>query len=520
MEKVMAKINARDCKLIEIEDQNIVKKFLEDNHRQGYASYAIAYALLFKDDIVQIMTFGNPRFSKAYQCEIIRDCTLKDHVVNGGVSKIWKHFIKNNKIHSCIVYSYPHDEEHLYTSKYVDYCGFNNISKAKPSKKVSFKGNWDGEKKSIDISLLYRYGVDYLLKGSFGHDRSNEEILLDLGFEKVVEDGYNPQIDAYFPFGVLYRIDDITDGSFYIGKSESKDSWDNGYLGSGTYWNRHCKAHPDHEYKRTVLKDDFISPVELYQAEVKEIRKYSTKNDRGIWNISDDKCKNIMTVAQGGYPHFINNSAPCPECGCVKSHLKTCSHYTEARACPECGRIRSHTTECSHYKAPKVCPECGVAKGHKADCSRNPKKGNCPECGNSLISNTHKSWCSHYKKKSKPKPCPECGSVFTHKSNCSKSRGFCEECGASLVSPHHKPGCSKYKPSKVCDECGGKNGRHYKTCSQYKKPKDSKRCEECGCSHGKHLNICSHSKGKCPHCGNSSQSNHHKPDCPLNKNNL
>lgn len=591
----MDKINARDCVVCDI-SHDTEYQFLDVNHSQGYTKSDLAYGLYYKNELVQIMTFGRPRFNKNYQWEIIRDCTKKGLSVNGGTSKLWKHFIENNNVRSCICYSYPHDENILYTNKYVDFCGFKNIERAKPEKKVYFEGIWNGKTKRIDKSLLARHGVDRLLGTNYGtNNGANEDILINLGFVKKYKDGYSPQKDSYLPFSVVYRIDDSDSGVFYIGETTSELSWNNGYMGSGSSkWQNHLKSHPDikyfpdaagaHHYKRTILASGFATPKELFDAELKEIKKYAEVDSNGKWKIADVNCMNYKVGLQsesinrasvevcpecGGKNSHHNKSCSkykanskcpecgsttahrkgcshykepeicpecggignrhkktckqyksieaCPECGCIKSHKKTCSHYTAAKPCPECGKIRSHSPECSHYKAPKPCPECGSIKGHKTDCSRNIKQGRCPECGNSLKSNTHKSWCSHYKEKKRPNPCPECGGVYNHKATCSKSRGFCLECGASLVSPHHRPGCSKYRPSKVCLECGGKNGRHYKTCSKYKRPKESKRCEECGCSHGKHLSSCSHSKGVCPHCGNSLQSNHHKPDCPLCK---
>lgn len=122
---------------------------------------------------------------------------------------------------SCICYSYPHDGK--FTEHYIKYCGFKNIQRAKSQKKIYFEGTWKGKKKRIDKSILERQGVDRLLKTEQGHERTNEQILLDLGFEKKYEDGLSPQVDIYFPFGVLYRIDDLTDGCFYIGMTENKE---------------------------------------------------------------------------------------------------------------------------------------------------------------------------------------------------------------------------------------------------------------------------------------------------------
>lgn len=109
------------------------------------------------------MTFGKPRFNKNYQWELIRDCTKSGYNIIGGTSKIWKHFINECDPYDVICYSYPHNGQ--YTNKYVDYCGFRNIKKAKSTKKIYFEGVWNGGYERIDKSILERHGVDRLLGG-------------------------------------------------------------------------------------------------------------------------------------------------------------------------------------------------------------------------------------------------------------------------------------------------------------------------------------------------------------------
>ena len=106
----------------------------------------------------------------------------------------------------------------------------------------------------------------------------------------------------------------------------------------------------------------------------------------------------------------------CQECGGRSGrHLKSCSKYKPI-VCQECGgKSNNHKPFCSKYKPrkkPEPCPECGVVKGHKKSCSHY-KVTTCPECGSSR---GHYSWCSHDKK------CPECGYSLrsrTHAPNCS-----------------------------------------------------------------------------------------------------
>lgn len=94
----MKKVNARDCKLIKI-DKDEEKRFLNENHKQGYISSEIAYGLIFNDELIQIMTFGGSN-SISYQWELFRNCSSIE--VNLGTEMLWKHFIETHDPRSCV----------------------------------------------------------------------------------------------------------------------------------------------------------------------------------------------------------------------------------------------------------------------------------------------------------------------------------------------------------------------------------------------------------------------------------
>lgn len=94
----MIKINARDCDIISV-DKKTEREFLDNNHTQGFVKgSSVAYGFMYNGEIVQIMTFGKPRYSKRYGWELLRDCTKKGYIVRGGVSKLWKFFIDNSQL--------------------------------------------------------------------------------------------------------------------------------------------------------------------------------------------------------------------------------------------------------------------------------------------------------------------------------------------------------------------------------------------------------------------------------------
>ena len=91
--KVDSKIYARQCEIREITNKE-AKPFNDKNHIQGHRNAKITYGLYYKDELVQLMSFSWNSHHNAW--EIIRGCPGSNNIVVGGVSKLFKHFIKEN----------------------------------------------------------------------------------------------------------------------------------------------------------------------------------------------------------------------------------------------------------------------------------------------------------------------------------------------------------------------------------------------------------------------------------------
>ena len=373
--------------------------------------------------------------------------------------------------------------------------------------------------------------------------RLNLSVLENLYFKKI-KDFY-----SYYPFSVVYRVDDLTDGKFYVGMCEVEESWNDGYTGSGGRWGNHKNVHKDHKYKRTILKENFSTPLDTRSFELQEIEKVF---------YDENNCN--MQIRTQGQDYF--STEKCPECdGKHGTHRKGCSKYKEPEICPECGGLRGqHKKECSKCNEISICPECGGRKGrHYATCSEYKKLEKCPECDSAY--GQHKTTCSHYNeiicsecggkhgnhKKTcsqckQQSACPECGvEGGSHKKTCSRAKK-CQYCGTP-IGGFHKKDCPLYEDKKSCPECGGKNGTHKKDCSFYKERKVCKicgrtrhlkgcpnstrvlkenkeinKCSECGFYYGKHSDNCSKNiitSEICPECGGKHYQ--HKKDCSKNK---
>lgn len=88
------KIFARKCIIKNIDNQTH-RTFLENNHLQGFCGASVKLGLFYNDELVQVMTFGKPRFNQSYDWELLRLCSMKGIQVVGGASKLLSYFRKN-----------------------------------------------------------------------------------------------------------------------------------------------------------------------------------------------------------------------------------------------------------------------------------------------------------------------------------------------------------------------------------------------------------------------------------------
>lgn len=97
------KIPARKCKIRELQNKEY-QDFCNKNHLQGEAGARIKLGLFFEGELVQILSFGVPRFTNKYEWEIIRECSKSNYCIIGGKEKLWKYFLRKYNPKSCISY--------------------------------------------------------------------------------------------------------------------------------------------------------------------------------------------------------------------------------------------------------------------------------------------------------------------------------------------------------------------------------------------------------------------------------
>lgn len=146
------RIFARKCECRNI-DIKTYRNFLIQNHIRGFCGASIKYGLFYKEELISIMSFGVPRFSKQYDFELIRFCNKIDTSVIGGASKLFTQFKRDNPGKSCISYC----DRALFSGGFHEKLGFECIRKTPPNymwvSKTDIKTRYQTQKHKLNTNL-------------------------------------------------------------------------------------------------------------------------------------------------------------------------------------------------------------------------------------------------------------------------------------------------------------------------------------------------------------------------------
>lgn len=170
---------ARNLELKEIPKKD-TDEFLNKYHLQNTCQGQEVRLGLYKDDeLIEVMTFGMPRYNKNYEWELLRLCTKAEYKVVGGAEKLFKHFVEIYKPNSVISYcDFSKFSGEVYTR-----LGFKQRGKPKPSK------HWSKGSEHITDNLLRQRGYDQLFNANYGKGTSNEELMLENGWLPIYDCG-------------------------------------------------------------------------------------------------------------------------------------------------------------------------------------------------------------------------------------------------------------------------------------------------------------------------------------------
>lgn len=167
--KPRSKISARQCKISPISVEECTK-FLNDYHLQGNCKgQSIRYGLYKDDKLIQVMTFGKPRYNRKADLELLRLCTKPGIYVVGGAERLMKHAILDSQGNVIVSYC----DLSKFQGDVYEKLGF------KPMKRdLEPSLHWSKGTKQITDNLLRQRGYDQLFGTNYGKGTSNEELMI------------------------------------------------------------------------------------------------------------------------------------------------------------------------------------------------------------------------------------------------------------------------------------------------------------------------------------------------------
>ena len=156
--------------------------FLEKYHLQNSCNgQEIRLGLYKNSELIEIMTFGKPRYNKHYEWELLRLCTKSEYKVVGGAEKLFKYFIKQYNPKSIISYC---DNSKFSGNVYLK-LGMKLKTFGQPSK------HWFNifTFRHITDNLLRQRGYSQLHKDTIHQKGENNELLM-------LENGYLEMYDC------------------------------------------------------------------------------------------------------------------------------------------------------------------------------------------------------------------------------------------------------------------------------------------------------------------------------------
>lgn len=173
------KIFARQCGIRKLPDV-IADEFFEQYHIQGTCrNKTLNLGLEYNQEIVEVMSFGNPRYNKHYSTELLRLCTRPDLIVIGGASKLFKYAVNTYEIDSIISYC----DISKFDGTVYEKLGMSKVYITPPQE------IWSKSNKRVTANLLRQRGYDQIFKTNYGKGTSNEQLMIDNGWLPVFDCG-------------------------------------------------------------------------------------------------------------------------------------------------------------------------------------------------------------------------------------------------------------------------------------------------------------------------------------------
>ena len=172
-------VYARKCTVAKV-DKQTADKFTAQHHISSKCNgQKENYGLYYQGELIQVMTFGKPRYNRKYDWELLRLCSKSSLKVIGGASKLFAAYLAEHKQESVISYC----DLSKFTGDVYKKIGMVLAYTTMPAK-IWSKGN-----KKITDNLLRQRGYDQLFSTNYGKGTSNEQLMLDNGWLPVYDCG-------------------------------------------------------------------------------------------------------------------------------------------------------------------------------------------------------------------------------------------------------------------------------------------------------------------------------------------
>lgn len=172
-------VYARNCSILEV-DKKTAGMFLDNYHLQGKThSSTLHLGLYYNGELIQLMTFGRPRYNKNYQWELLRLCTKSNLRVIGGASKLFKQALASLKSSSIVSYC----DQAKFVGDVYSQIGMKLLRINAPQEV------WSRGHKKVLGSTLRAIGYDKIFNTDYGKGSSNEELMIRAGWLPVYDCG-------------------------------------------------------------------------------------------------------------------------------------------------------------------------------------------------------------------------------------------------------------------------------------------------------------------------------------------
>ena len=177
--KPKVKVDLNKCSLFRL-NRKPSNEFLDNYHLQNSCRNQLSFwGIVRENEILQIITFGKPRFSKNYSIEMMRYCTKPGIKIDGSYMNLFYGAQALQYLQNVVGY----EQIGRLPEFNFDQLGFN-LQKTTPPQEI-----WSKENKHITASLLRARGYDQLFGTNYGKGVSNGMLMLQTDWLPVFDCG-------------------------------------------------------------------------------------------------------------------------------------------------------------------------------------------------------------------------------------------------------------------------------------------------------------------------------------------